>query len=324
MIRRREFITLLGGAAAWPLAARAQQGKLPTIGYMASTLATESQLVAAFEQRLRELGWIEGRSVAIKYRWTEGRSERYAEILAEFISLKVDLIVTRGTEVALAAKRATSTIPIIAAVVGDPVGSGLVATLSHPGGNITALSVVSPDLASKRLELFREAVGQFRRIGILVNENNPVTVAEARQARAVALGLGVEVVELGIRRAEDIGPNFDGLKARADVLYVIGDPVILTNIIRVNTLALGERLPTIYISREYVQAGGLISYGPNNQALSRRAAEIADKILRGSKPSDIPVEEPTRFDLVVNLTTAKALGLKIPETFLARADEVIE
>jgi ABC-type uncharacterized transport system substrate-binding protein len=325
-LKRRDFITLLGGAvAAWPGVTRAQQaGKLPIIGYLASTLATESQQVAAFAQRLRELGWIEGRSVAIEYRWSEGRSERYVDIFAEFIRLKVDLIVTRGTEAALAAKRATSAIPILAAVVGDPVGSGLVASLSRPGGNITGLSVVSPDLASKRLELFREAVGGFRHMAILVNENNPVTVVEAREVGTIAVALGLDVVTLGIRRAEDIAPAFEGLKARADALYVVADPVILTNIVRVNTLALSQRLPTIYIAREYAQAGGLMSYGPSNPALYRRAAEIADKILRGAKPADIPVEQPIKFDLVINLTTARALGLEIPPTLLARADEVIE
>jgi putative ABC transport system substrate-binding protein len=323
-MNRRDFITLLGGAAAWPLAARAQQGKLPTIGFLASTPWAESQVVAVFAQRMRELGWIEDRSLTVAYRWGEGRNERYAEIIDEFIRLKVDLIITRGTEAALTAKHRTSTIPILAAVVGDPVGSGLVASLSRPGGNITGLSVVSPDLASKRLELFREAVGSFRRMAILVNENNPVTIAEARETYAIATALGLQVVNLGIRRAEDIAPAFDGLRARADALYVVADPVILTNVIRVNTLALGERLPTIYISRDYVQLGGLMSYGPNFAALYRRAAEIADKILRGTKPADIPVEQPTTFELIVNVTTARALGLKIPESFLLRADEVIE
>jgi putative tryptophan/tyrosine transport system substrate-binding protein len=324
-MKRREFIAGLRSAAAWPLVARAQQaGKLPVIGYLASALATESQQVVAFTQRLREVGWIEGRSVTIEYRWSEGRSERYADILAEFIRLKVDLIVTRGTEAALAAKRATSSIPILAAVVGDPVGTGLVASLSRPGGNITALSVVSPNLASKRLELFREAVGGFRRMAILFNETNPVTFAEAGEVGAIAVALGIEVVTLGIRRGEDIAQAFDGLKARADALYIVAEPVILANVVRVNTLALGERLPTIYIARDYVQTGGLMSYGQNNPALYRRAAEIADKILRGTNPADIPVEQPTKFELVVNITTARALGLTIPETILALADEVIQ
>jgi putative ABC transport system substrate-binding protein len=262
-MRRREFITLLGGAAVWPIAARAQQtatpaqqGRLPTIGYLASTPVTESQLVGAFTRRLHELGWIDGRNVTIAYRWAEGRSERYREIVAEFISLKVDLILTRGTEAALIAKHETSTIPILAAVVGDPVRAGLVASLSRPGGNVTGLSVVSPDLASKRLEIFREAIGDFRRLAILVNESNPVTLAEAREVQATAAALGLEVVTLGIRRAEDITPAFEGLKTRANALYVVADPVILTNIVRVNTLALGERLPTIYISSDYVKAAG--------------------------------------------------------------------
>jgi putative ABC transport system substrate-binding protein len=325
-LQRREFITLLGGTAAWPFAARAQQaGKLPTIGYLgANTPAAQSQWTAALVQRLRELGWVEGRNLVIEVRWAEGRTERYAEIAAEFVRLKVDVILTHGTQTVLAAKHATSVIPIVFAIAGDPVGTGLIASLARPGGNVTGLSVVSPEVASKRLELFREVVPRLRRLAILVDISNPVNLQEMREVLATASTLGLEVLTLEIRRAEDIWPVFEGLKGRADALYVIANPLVLTNVVRINTLALGARLPTIYIAKEYIQIAGLMSYGPNYPNLYRRAAGYIDKVLRGAKPGDIPVEQPTKFDLVINLTTARALGLTIPESFLVRADEVIE
>jgi putative tryptophan/tyrosine transport system substrate-binding protein len=326
-IGRRKLLAALGGAAAaWPLAARAQQpGKLPTIGFMgASTPAGQSDMVAALVQRLRELGWIEGRTIAIEYRWAEGRDERYSEIAAEFVRLKVDVILTHGTQATLAAKRATSTIPIVATVVGDPVGSGLVTSLARPGGNVTGLSIVSPDMATKRLELLREVVPTLRRLAVLLHDENPVNVEETRQVQAAAAELGLESFPVAIRRAEDIAPEFEGLKERADAIYVAANPLILSNIVRINILAVGARLPTSYIAREYVQGGGLLAYGPSFVNIYRRAGDFFDKILRGTKPGDIPVEQPTKFDLIVNLTTAKVLGLKISPTFLARADEVIE
>jgi putative ABC transport system substrate-binding protein len=326
MIARRSFITLLGGAAAaWPLAAGAQSTKLPVIGFLGvSTPAAQGHMVAALVQRLRELGWIEGRTIAIDYRWAEGRDERYSEIAAEFVRLKVDAILTQGTQAAMAAKQATSAIPIVATVIGDPVGSGLVTSLALPGGNVTGLSVVSYDLAAKRLELLLEAVPGVRRVGILVDVGNPVNVEEARQVQAAADKLGLEGFPIAIRLAEDIVPAFDGLKNRADALLVVANPLILSNIVRINILAAGARLPTSYIAREYVQAGGLLAYGPNFAAIYRRAGDFFDKILRGTKPGTIPVEQPTKFDFVINLTTAKAIGLDVPPTLLARADEVIE
>jgi putative tryptophan/tyrosine transport system substrate-binding protein len=325
-IGRRKFLATLGGtAAAWPLAARGQQaGKLPTIGFLGTTTPSAwSQWVAAFVQRLRDFGWIEGRTIAVEYRWAEGRDERFVEIAAEFVQLKVDVIVTSGTAL-LAAKQATSVIPIVFAVANDPVGSGFVASLSRPGGNITGLSLQSTDLAGKRLELFREVVPDLRRLAIMAHVGNPGAVLELAEVQAAARALGLEVATLEIRRAEDITPAFEALNGRVDALYIETDALIFTHRIRINTLALAARLPTMHSVRAYVEAGGLMSYGPNYTDLFRRAGELVDKILRGAKPADIPVEQPTKFDLIINLTTAKALGMSIAPTLLARADEVIE
>jgi putative ABC transport system substrate-binding protein len=326
-MRRRKFITLLGGAAvSWSLAAQAQQpGKLPTIGVLApGTPSSHGQWVAALVQRLRELGWIEGRTIAIEYRWTEGSSERAAQIANEFVRLKVDVIVTRSTPAVIAAKQATAVIPILFVGAGDPVGTGLVASLARPGGNITGLSIQAADTAAKRLELLREVVPNLRRLAIMVNVGNPLSVLESREVQAAARTLGLEVAALEIRRGEDITPAFEALKGRAEALYVAADPLLNTNRVRINTLAQGARLPTMYGLREYVEAGGLVSYGPSMPDQYRRAADYVDRVLRGTKPGDIPVEQPTKFDLIINLTTAKALGLTIPESFLLRADEVIE
>jgi ABC-type uncharacterized transport system substrate-binding protein len=326
-VNRREFITLLGGAAfAWPVTARAQQsGKLRTIGFLGpNTHSAASEWVAAFVQRLRELGWMEGRTITIEYRWAEGREERFAEIAAEFVRLKVDVIVTSGTPAVMASKKATSVIPIVFATAGDPVGSGLVASLARPGGNVTGLATLANELAGKRLELLREVVPDLRRLAIMGNVGNPFTVLELGEVQAVARTLGLEVATLEIRRAQDLAPAFEALKSRADALYVCTDALANTNRIRINIAALGERLPTMHGSRDYVEAGGLMSYGPNFPDMFRRTADYVDKILRGAKPGDLPVEQPTKFDLVVNLTTAKALRLDVPPTLLTRADEVLE
>ena len=326
-MRRREFISALTGAAAWPLAVRAQQqpSKLVTIGFLGtSTPSAMSQWVAAFVQRLRELGWIEGHTVAIEYRWAEGRTERFAEIAAEFARLKVDVIVTYATPPVIAAKQATTTIPIVSAVMGDPIGTGLVASLARPGGNVTGLSVLAPDIAGKRLELLREVVPGLRQLALLANVSNPITALEVDEVQTAAHTLGLDVIILEIRRPEDIAPAFETLKGRAQALYVVGDPLLATNRVRINTLALVARLPAIYNERHYVEVGGLVSYGVNWPDLFRRTGDYVDKILRGTKPGDIPVEQPTKFDLIINLTTAKALGLSIPESFLLRANEIIE
>jgi putative tryptophan/tyrosine transport system substrate-binding protein len=325
-MKRREVITLLGGAAvAWPLAARAQQpSKLPTIGFLGGASAlTESQWAASFVRRLHELGWTEGRTVAIEYRWAEGRNEP-AEIVAEFVRLKVDIIVTYGTPSILAAKQATSAIPIVFAAAGDPVRTGIVASLARPGGNVTGLSLLATDLAGKRIELLREVVPRLRRLAILGNVGNPLVVLEMGEVQAAALTLGLDVITSEIRKAEDIVPAFEAFKGRADALFVVLDPLISNNRVPIATLALGARLPTMHGLRDLVEAGGLMSYAANFPDLFRRTAGLVDKILRGVKPAEIPVEQPTKFDLVVNLNTAKALGLTIAETFLARADQVIE
>ena len=324
-LHRRDFITLLGGAAAYPLAARAQHSaKLRAIGFLGSTTpSAESQRTAALVQRLRELGWIEGRTIAIEYRWGEGRPERFAEIAAEFVRLKVDVMIAGGTPTALAAKRATTVVTIVFAMTGDPVGTGLVAHLARPGGNLTGLSTQTTDTVSKRIELLREVVPNLRRLAILANINSPVVVLEMREAQAAANTLGLEVVTLEVGRAQDIERTFETL-GRADGLYVCADPLVSANRTRINALALAARLPTMHDLRENAVPGGLMSYGPNIPDLFRRAGEYVDKILRGAKPAELPVEQPTKFELVINLNTAKALGLEIPATLLARADEVIE
>jgi putative ABC transport system substrate-binding protein len=324
-MRRRQFLAVLAGtAAASPFAVRAQPAaKLRTIGLLGASSAAEwSPWVAAFVQRLRELGWIEGHTVAIDIRWAEGRSERFAEIAAAFVRLKVDIIVTSGAA-ASAAKQATPTIPIVFMLASDPIGTGLVASLSQPGGNVTGLSNQSRDLAGKRLELLREVVPGLRRVAILINVG-AANGAEREAVQAASHTLGLEIVPLEIRRTEDIETEIETLKERADALYIVQDPLFIANRGPINTAALGARLPTVHPAREFVEAGGLMSYGANFPDSFRRAADYVDKILRGAKPADIPVEQPTKFDLVVNQTTAKALGLEFSSTLLARADAVIE
>jgi ABC-type uncharacterized transport system substrate-binding protein len=324
-VTRRKFITLLGSAAfAGSLAARAQQpAKLPTIGYFGPA-TLDSQRFAAFVKRLRDLGWIEGRTIAIEYRWSEGRNERLAETAAEFVRLKMDVIVTSATQPSVAVKQATSAIPIVFAAVADPVGAGVVKSLARPGGNATGMSLQQTDAAGKRIELLREVVPNLRRLAIMYNSDNPSVVLDMREAQTATRVLGLEAVTSDIRRPEDITPAFDALKGRVEAIYVCNDPLAINNRVRINTLVLGMRLPTMFGVREFVEVGGLISYGPNFSELYKRAAELVDKILRGASPADIPVEQPAKFDLVINLTTAKALGLTIPPSLLMRADEVIE
>jgi ABC-type uncharacterized transport system substrate-binding protein len=326
-MRRREFITLVGGlAAAWPIATRAQQpARLPTIGFLSSgTPSSASDWIDAFVQRLSELRWVAGNTVAIEYRWAEARNDRFAEFAAEFVRLKVDVILTVGTPSVIALMQATSSIPIVFVAVGDPIANGLVKSLARPGGNVTGLSNLTRDLAGKRVEILREVLPGLRRLAILANVANVAVVLEMRDAQAAARSFGYEVITMEIRQAEDIAPAFETLGDRADAIYIVIDALVFTNRASIDALALNARLPTMSANRESVAAGGLISYGPNFPELFRRAADYIDKILRGAKPADIPVEQPAKFDLVINLKTAKALGLTVPPRLLARADEVIE
>jgi putative tryptophan/tyrosine transport system substrate-binding protein len=325
-MRRREFIAGVGASAVCSFAARAQQPKRPpSIGYLGPTSPENmGRSTVAFLERLRDLGWIEGRTILIEHRWAAGRPERVAEIAEEFIRLKVDLIVTTATNDSVAMKQATSVIPIVFAVAGDPVGVGLVASLSRPGGNVTGLSTQQTDTTSKRIALLREVVPTLRRLAILANPNSPNVISELPEVQAAARALGLDIVMSEIRSASDIPVAFDGLAGRAEAVYTVTDPLVSANRIRINALALGARLPTMHGFRELVESGGLMSYGPYFPDQYRRTADLVDKILRGTKPADIPVEQPTRFDLVLNLTTAKALGLVIPGTLLAIADDVIQ
>ena len=326
MTTRRTFINLLVAAAAtWPLVAQGQQAaKLPTIGVLGvSTPSNWSEWTAAFVQRLRELGWTEGRTIAIEYRWAEGRGEQFTKIATEFVQLQVDVILTVGSAAA-AAQQVTSTIPIVFAIAVDPVGTGMVASLARPGGNVTGLSTQTTELASKRLELLREVFPNLRRLAIIGNVGYPGSVLEITEVQTLAGRLGIDLDVLEIRRAEDIAPAFGTLTGRVQAIYVCPDALVNANHARINALALAARLPTIHPFRDYLAAGGLMSYGANNTDLFRRAGDFVDKILKGVRPADLPVEQPTKFELVFNLKTAKALGLDIPPMLLARADEVIE
>ena len=320
-MRRREFIVMLG-AAAWPLTARAAgwqaaDHRLP--GSQCGIRRPPTDRCVA--QRLDELGWVDGRNVRIERRAANGVDERAGEIASEFVRLNVDVILTSGDAQGLAAKRATTTIPIVIAIIGDPVGDGLVASLARPGGNVTGLSMVKP--AGKRLELLHEVVPDLRRVAIISNVQNAGALAELNVTQEAARKLNLDPIKLEIRRGEDIPAAIESLNGRADALYVCVDPLVNTN--RVRIMALAARLPVMHSFRDSVEAaGGLISYGPDILSMYRRAADLVDKILRGTKPADIPVEQPTKFVLVVNLKTAKALGLTVPDSILARADEVIE
>jgi len=324
-MRRRTFLGVLGGAAAWPATALAQRPAMPVIGFLGpSAQAIDGSRVVAFVERLRELGWDDGRNMKIEFRWADGRPERFGGLAAELGNLKVNVIVTWGTATVMAVKRATSAIPIVFTIVSDPVGSGLVASLARPGGHLTGLSTQHIEAAGKRLELLREVVPNLHRLAVMANIGNPASVLEVREIESTARTLGLTVVDFGFQRAEEIASGLAGLKGRADALFVAPDAVVNTNRDRINALALEARLPTMHGFRDPVAGGALMSYGPNYTDLVRRCADFVDKILRGAKPADIPVEQPTRFDLVINLKTAKALALTVPPAILARADEVIE
>jgi putative tryptophan/tyrosine transport system substrate-binding protein len=324
-MRRRELIMLLGGAATtWPLAARAQQKKMPLIGFLCpTTAAIWAPWTAAFVQRLTELGWIDGRTISIEYGFADGHEERYGEIAAKFVDRKVDVIVTGGSAVP-AVKRMTSTIPIVFAIGRDPLGEGYVASLSRPGGNVTGLSLQLAELAGKRLELLREVLPNMRTLAALADAGDSEGLRERTDLETAAHKVGLETFPVDIRKPDDIAPAIDGAKDRAEALYICSGVLANTNRSNIYATALAAQLPTISGVRVMAESGCLLSYGTVYADLFRRAGDLVDKILNGVKPADIPVEQPTKFELVVNLKTAKALGLRIPPNLLALADEVIE
>lgn len=327
-MERRKFVALLGGAvASWPLAARAQHGgKIPRIGFMGnSTAALEANLVEPFREGLRAHGYEEGRNVEIVFAWAEGKYERFPALIAELIAANVDVIVTAGTPAALALKKATSTVPVVMAAIGDPVGSGIVANLARPGGNITGLSGLAPDLEGKRLELLREVVPHLASVAFFLNPANDFHTVAMRQALAAAQALNIKLQPREVSKSEDLDAAFAAiLQEKPDGLLILADRIFLHNRQRIMDFATGHRLPSVNAYRELVEAGGLTSYGPSYEEMHRRAADYVDRILKGARPGDLPVEQPTKFTLVVNLKAARALGLDVPPTLIARADEVIE
>ena len=326
-LMRREFITLLGGAVAWPLAARAQQGgRMPRVGYVFSFVPSEGRhLWEACREGLRQLGYVEGQNIVLEPRWAEGRHERLPSLLADLVRLNVDVIVAAATPASRAAKAATATIPIVIVAVGEPVRAGLVASLSRPGGNVTGLGLLTPDLSGKRLELLLEIVGKVSRVAILMNPDNPVSAIFLEETQGAARGVGIELKRVDARNPQEIEPAFGAITAGgADALIVFDDPVLWSHRPRIVTLAAARQTPAMYGLRDFVDDGGLMSDGRNRPDQYRRTAIFVDKILKGAKPADLPVEQPTKFDLVINLKTAKALGLDVPPTLLARAEEVIE
>jgi putative tryptophan/tyrosine transport system substrate-binding protein len=324
-MRRRDFISLIGRAAAtWPLAARAQQGgKKYIVGRFSAGSATEP-LNNVVTEAFRELGWVEGENVVFERRYAENRLERLPEMAADLVRLKVDVIMAGGTLAPLAAKRATSTIPIVM-TSGDPLGSGLVANLARPGGNVTGMSLMTSDLGGKRLELLKELSPRLARVAVLWNAANPYPAIVFKETQGAGQTLGIEVQSLEVRGPDDLDGAFEAARTqRPDAMITVEDPLTLTYRKRIADFATGQQLPSLHGSREFVAAGGLISYGANLVDLNRRAAGYVDKILKGAKPADLPVQQPTKFDLVINLTTAKTLGLAVSPSLLARADEVIE
>jgi putative ABC transport system substrate-binding protein len=326
-MRRRTFISLVGGAAAWPLAARAQQpAKIPAIGLVSPFSRSDTTAWhRAFLQGLRDLGWVEGRSISIEYRYADGNNDRLPELIADFVRRKVDVIVTAVTNDALAAKDATREIPIVMAAAGDPVGTGIVGSLAHPGGNITGLSQMNPDLVGKRLELIKEIVPNPSPMAVLWNPDDPISRLTWNETQLPARKLGIEIHSLEVRDSATLDRALaEAAKARAGAIAIMPNPVFVTNLKRIAEFAAQNRLPSMFHLREFADAGGLLSYGVDRSDLFRRAATYVDKILRGAKPADLPIEQPTKFELVINLKTAKALGLAVPDKLVALADEVIE
>src|SRR6185312_8947287 len=324
-MQRREFIAFLGVATAWPLAASAQP-KIVRIGFMGnSTAALEANLVDAFREGLHELGYEEGRNIVIEYRWADGNYDQFPALVAELIAAKVDVIVTAGTPAALAVKKATTTVPLIMVAVGDPVGTGLVPGLARPGGNLTGLSSIAPDLEGKRLQLLREIVPALSHVAMFVNSLNPFHVSSMGQARAAVQAMGIKLQLHDIQKSEDLDDAFAAIrKERPDALLILADRVFLHNRQRIVDFTREQRLPNVNAYKELVEVGGLMSYGPSYEDMHKRAAIYVDKILKGAKPADLPIEQPSKFTFIVNLKAAKELGVTIPSQMLGLADQLIE
>jgi putative tryptophan/tyrosine transport system substrate-binding protein len=325
-MRRRDLLALAAGTAALRPLAGVAQPAIPVIGFLGnSTEALESKLVGAFRDGLRDLGYVEGRNIRIEYRWAEGRYERLAPLIAELIAAKVAIIVTAGTPASLAVKKATTEIPLVMVAVGDPVGTGLVASIAHPGGSATGLTSITPELEGKRLELIKDMVPAVSRLAVLWNPANAYQLGDKKQVEAAAAVLHVPVLPLAVRTTEELNAAFAAILAeRADAALVLADRFFLHNRQRIAAFLAEHRLPSMNAYRELVEAGGLMSFGPSYAVMHRQAARYVDKILRGAKPQDLPVEQPAKFEFVVNLKSAAALGLTVPPRILLRADEVIE
>ena len=325
-MRRREFIAGLGGAAAWPLVAQAQQASIPLVGFLTSAgAAANARYLDAFRSGMLELGYVEGSNIRYEYRFADGHLDRLPELAVDLVRIKPNVIVSAPLPTHMALRQATSTIPIVMATGADPVGFGLVTSLSHPGGNVTGLTNFAEVLAAKQVDLLRELIPRLSRLGALVNVTNPLHVPQLQETKAAAVTNGIDLMPVEIRYPDELGPAFETLaKERVEALAVPPDTVFSNFRRRIAELAAATRMPAIYGFREHVEDGGLMSYGPDNRGNYRRAAAYVDKILKGAKPGDLPIEQPTKFELVINLKTAKALGLEIPPQLLARADEVIE
>jgi len=310
-----------------PPATEAQQrAHLPRVGYLGTSSASlEAELVKAFRDGLRDLGYVEGQNILIEYRWAEGNYQRFPDLVADLVNLKVDVILTAGTPGALAAKRATQTIPIVMAVTGDAVGTGLVSSLARPGGNLTGLTMMVPDLEGKRLEILREVVPKLTALVVLLNTANPLTAIQWKQTEISARTLGIQLQSVELRRPEEFKDAFAKVaRQRPDGITMVADRFLLAHRMQIVDFVAKTRLPAIYPYRDFVVAGGLMSYSPSYEDLFRRSATYVDKILKGAKPSDLPIEQPTKFELLVNMRTAKTLGVPIPPSLLLRADHVVE
>jgi putative ABC transport system substrate-binding protein len=324
-VKRREFMALVGGAAvAWPLAARAQQRAIPVIGFLggANPVGYAPQ-IEALRLGLRDYGYVEGRTIAIEYRWAEGRYDRLPALAADLVSRKVDVIITQGTPAASAAKQATTTIPIVMAIVGNPVDTGLVSSLARPGGNITGSSFFYAELSAKRLEIMKELMPQLSRAGVLLNPDNPAMPSIVRAMMETAKVINVTLQSIDVRHLDELEPAFEQARSQLDAVAIVEDGLFVANRARIAELAIKNRLPSIGF-REYCEAGGLVAYGVDFPHIWRGAGAMVDKILKGRKPADLPIEQATRFEFILNLKTAKAFGFNVPPSMSARANEVIE